>query len=180
MQERKGMENTLNLIVPFNMHTYRVGLFIMPLVMGILYLFFIKSYLLKSLLGVYIAALIKVLLGIFLCLFLAAYINGIFLALSNTPAAILSSQGIWVKNFGLIPWQDINDMSPYVVSTTPIVNIGIRVKDISKLSGQASFAGKCAIFWSKIFAYPPVVLSNLALENDYVLGFAQRFMKQQE
>ena len=171
------MEDTTKLVVPFNTSTYRTALLIMPFIIGVLYLFLINSYLLQNILGIYLTFLVHALLVIFLCMFLAAYINLFFLINNDSPAAVLSPEGIWIKNFGFLAWQDIHEFGPYIVPTTPIINLGIRVKDISKLSAQASFNGKCAIFWSKVFGYPPIILSNLALENDEVLCFAMRYLR---
>lgn len=171
------MEDEQKLIVPFNTSTYRTALLIMPFIMGALYLLLTNANLLQNILGIYLTFLIQALLSIVLCMFLAAYINLFFLIKSDSLAAILSPDGIWIKDFGFIFWQDIHEFGPYIVTTTPIINLGIRVKDISKLSKQASFNGKCAIFWSKIFGYPPIILSNLALENEQILCFAMRHLR---
>jgi hypothetical protein len=95
----------------------------------------------------------------------------------DEPAAILSSQGIWIKHYGLIPWDNIIQIRTYTLPNAPLEVIGIQAKNIMSISVNASFAGKCGLFWAKLFGYQyQITLSCLALENDEVLDFARQFI----
>lgn len=100
-----------------------------------------------------------------------------FFIKSPEPAAIIDHSGIWVKYFGHIPWYNIADVSNYQWSrSSPFVQLGITVKDIEPLRKQAAVAGKMGIFWSNLFKYPPVIISNIELSNQTVIDFAQQFL----
>jgi hypothetical protein len=94
---------------------------------------------------------------------------------TDQPVAILNEQGIRLKEYGFISWDSITEMST-VTYGAPIEMIGIRVKDLSVLYKQASIAGKMGIFWSKIFRYYPVYISNIAIPAEHLLAFAQEYL----
>lgn len=102
-------------------------------------------------------------------LILAALLYFIYLSRGQKIAARLDRDGIWVHHYGFIPWDEITEFEPYY--QTPIVGIGIRVKDPEKLSKQSAFGGKSGVFWSKKFGYPHVILSNLEIANEEIIDF---------
>ncbi len=114
---------------------------------------------------------------IFLCLMFLLMILGTFSFPKKGEAmAILNQDGIWTARFGLIPWKEIDEFGPYSVSRTPLVAIGIRVKNNKKISKQSTIAGKLDFFWAKWMGYPPIKITGIALSNDEVIGFAKQFL----
>lgn len=117
----------------------------------------------------------------FLAVMIVLFILGLFFGalefINNKPAAVINKKGMWVKHFGFIEWDNIQQVEIYKVYNTPMESVGIRVKDTQLLSRQAQFFGKMAVMWSKIFGYPPILLSNLECENRHVVCFANNFIK---
>ncbi|MFZ5954182.1 MAG: hypothetical protein ACOYT8_03760 [Candidatus Dependentiae bacterium] len=104
-----------------------------------------------------------------------------FLIKNPEPAAIIDASGIWVKHYGHIPWDNIARISNYQwSSSSPFVQLGITLKDMELVRKQASIAGKMGIFWSKIFNYPPILISNIELPNQTVIDFAQQFLEKEK
>lgn len=169
------MNNKIELIVPFNESNIKDILPALPFIAVGWGIWFGASLLLKPIIGFYLSFLLQSILIIFAALILFGFIYT-FLIDPNIPAAILNEDGIWVKNYCFIPWQDIDEIAPYTFGNVPIESIGIRVKDRSKLSKKSAFAGKCGVFWSRIFGYPHIIISNITVDNDQVISFAQQFI----
>jgi len=93
----------------------------------------------------------------------------------NVPNAILNQDGIWIKHYGFIPWKDIKEIAKYTYGT-PIEIVGIQVKYPDLLSKQASFGGKCGIFWSKIFGYYHISIGSPEITSDEILYFANKYI----
>lgn len=102
-----------------------------------------------------------------------------FLIKNPEPAAIIDSSGMWVKHYGHIPWCNIAWVGNYQWRNSPFVQLGVSLKDVETVRKQASIAGKMGIFWSKIFKYPPIIISNIALSNQTVIDYAQQFLSNQ-
>lgn len=98
----------------------------------------------------------------------------------NEPFAVLTADGIRVKNFGFVPWGDVEDIFLYRVQNTPMESVALRVYDLSKVSQQATLNGKLGIFWSKLFKYPPIILFDVDCENDEILRFAHQYVEPKE
>lgn len=163
------------LIVPFNKEATKIGLIICSIMIGVLGYSWYMSFRLDTFFGFFISQIIRSILFFTLILFTIGVIYGLFMQKDSDPAARLSSDGIWVKHFGFIPWSEIEQFGEYAIAGTPMVAIGIRVKNLKLLSKQATLSGKSGVFWSKIFGYPPIIISNIALDNDQVIGYARRF-----
>jgi hypothetical protein len=104
-------------------------------------------------------------------LFSIGTIFGIFYIFDNRLAAILSEKGIWVKYYKFILWENItefDDLGWY---------ISINVGDPKLLSKQADLGGKVAIFWSKIFGYHHINISNITVSNEEIISFASKYIK---
>lgn len=168
------MKNTL--IVPFDSNKFYFGVGVSLIVT--LVLIFMLSLIpnLEPRIGPYLAIALQIALLFLITLFSFGLVYGFFWNLEK-PAAILSSEGIWLKDFGFIPWDNIAEINVYRIPTTPIDVIVVRLKDVTSISNQASFGGKCALFWAKIFKYKyHITLSCLALENDEIVAHAKHFM----
>ena len=103
---------------------------------------------------------------------------GLYKLINKTPIAIISSSGIWIKQFGIIPWSNILAVNPYLCSRfhPSIESVGIQVRDIALLSKQASITGKSIILQSKILKCPTFVIVNMELEAKTVINFAKQFI----
>lgn len=132
----------------------------------------------RALLG---AGLLRTSLLIFLaCFAIMVFIMGIAGVLQTTsraPAAVINDDGIWVRNFGLIPWDNIRDVYAYHYKNSPLETIGIHVHNIKVLASQGSIGARCSIFCSKLLGTPPITLSNLAVSNRTIIQFAKQFMR---
>ena len=91
--------------------------------------------------------------------------------------AIINQDGIWIKQFGIIPWPNIRSVAIYPVPGTPLEVIGIYIRDTALLSQQASIAGKLILLQSRLFNFPTISLDNIELENHVVIEFAKRFIR---
>jgi hypothetical protein len=138
---------------------------------------FLGTFKLHNYIGLYLTLLFQVILALLITLFLLGFIFTLQFLKQNKPAAILNKDGIWVNYYNFISWQDIDDFDTYMYKNLPIEFISISVKDIHKLSKNASLYGKIGIFWSKIFGYPPITLAGLELENDEIITFAKQLLK---
>lgn len=118
---------------------------------------------------------IKIVLSIIFVMSLLAIILTPFQKI-NLPNAIFNQDGIWVKHFGFILWNDINEITKYTYGT-PMEIIGIQVKDPESISKRASFFGKCIIFYSKVFGYYHISIASLEVNIDEIICFANKYMK---
>ena len=169
------MNNKQTLLISFNNTYIRDGLCFFPFIIIALFYFLHASFSLQILFfGLYITKVIQGLLIAFINLLILA-IAYTFFFIRNKPAAILTQNGIWVLNFGFIPWHMISKMGPYS-SGFPHQVIGIYVHDVKFLSRQASSDGKLRLFWAKIFNYPHIFLANTNISNGEILEFAQNFL----
>ncbi len=167
--------NDQEITIPFQKEGMKTGLSICFLmIIFFLGLFYMSSDLYKFL-GHYITFFLQSIIVITTLLFLVVFIYGILQNKKLEDLARLTHQGIWVRYFGFIPWTDIVVLDKFQYGT-PLISIGIRVKDLEKLSKQASFNGKMAIFWSKFFGYPPIIIANTQMDNEQIIAFARRFI----
>ena len=108
-----------------------------------------------------------------LILFSAPYTHFFLL---KTPAAILNQDGLWVPKFGFIAWENIVKVGIFPIKGTPASMLGFYIKDSAALSPQALWGTKVAINLSKRTGYPHITLSNIDMDEDRIICFAQRFM----
>lgn len=122
----------------------------------------------------------------YLCTFIQGFLFMVIVAMSimfiyalyrvnrKVPMAIINSSGIWIKQFGIIPWKNVHEINTYL----SIESIGIQVRDTAMLSNQATIAGKLIILESKILNCPTIVIDNIELDNQTVLSFAKQFIEE--
>jgi hypothetical protein len=167
--------NVHEIIIPLQKEGMKAGLAVLSFMIVMLLGFFYMSSGLYKYLGHYITFFLQSIIILTVLLFLIGLICGILQSNEPEDLARLTHQGIWVRYFGFIPWDDIAILDKFQYGT-PLISIGIRVKDLSKLSKQASFNGKMAIFWSKVFGYPPIIIANTTIDNETIMAFAKRFI----
>ena len=171
--------NNQEIIVPFDLEQMKSGMKIILFVLGFFSFFFYLSRYLHPLLGHYITFFIQSILAIFIIMLLISLVYIIFLDKNDTIAARLNQDGVWVREFGFISWVEIDTLFSFTYGT-PLEYIGIRVKNLKKLSKQASLSGKMKIFWSKIFGYPPIIIAHAQMDNEQILAFSHKFISPQE
>jgi hypothetical protein len=171
--------NNQKIIIPFQKEGMKAASAVFLFLIIILLGFFYLSTVLHKFLGHYITFFIQSIIAIMIALFLIGFIFAIFQNKEPEDLARLTNEGIWVRNFGFIPWNEIAIFDNFQYGT-PMINIGIRVKDSKKLFKQANLSGKMAIFWSKIFGYPPIIIANTDMDNEQIISFARRFLSDQQ
>jgi hypothetical protein len=116
------------------------------------------------------------LLIIFIVAMSGICIYGLHRLINIDPMAIISPNGIWIKQFGTIPWNNVLAVKPYL-GTTPLSSesIGIQARDITLLSKQATITGKLMILQSKISNCPTIIIDNIELKAETVVNFANQF-----
>ena len=171
--------NNQEIIVPFDVEQMKSGIKFISFIIGLFSLFFYLSRSLRPLLGHYITFFIQSILIFFIIMLLISLIYIIFLDKNDTIAARLNQDGVWVREFGFISWPEIDQLYAFTYGT-PLEYIGIRVKDLKRLSKQASLSGKMRIFWSKIFGYPPIIIVHAEMDNEQILAFAKPFISSNE
>lgn len=126
-----------------------------------------------------LALAVRVGLGVIGVLFFVGCIINFVRMGSKKPVAIINKDGIWINQFGLIPWHNISDIRSCCYRESPYSTLSIHVHDLKKLSSNAPFLGKCAVFWGKLFRYNPVIIGELALPTETIVEFAKQFMVKQ-
>jgi len=92
------------------------------------------------------------------------------------PMAVINQNGIWIKQFGIIPWNNIFEVTAFPAPNAP--SIGIQVRDAALLSKQASIAGKLIMFESKMLHCPTIVIDNLEVNSQTIISFANEFIQE--
>lgn len=169
------MKNTL--IVPHDSNQINLSLLTISIVTAGLIALFIFSFNLKTYINCYLLLFAQAILIFAILLFAIGLVYSYFFK-HDDPAAILSIEGIWIKQYGLIPWDNVIQIRAYIIPSTSMEVIGIQVKNINSVSTTASFAGKCVLFYAKLFGYQyHITLSCLALENHEIVAFARQFLR---
>jgi len=170
----KHMKNTF--IVPFDTYKIYFGLSVVLCMTIALMALFIFIPTATYLFGPELVILLRIILVLLIAMLSFGLAYGFFWDLRK-PAATLSSEGISIQRFGLIPWHAIDDFNVYAVPGTPIEALGIRLKNPSRIALQSTFEGKCVLFWARIFGqHYQISLSCLALPEDEIISFARQFM----
>ncbi len=164
------------IIIPFHKEGMKAGLAVCFFMIVMLTGFFYLSNGLYKYLGHYITFFLQSIIVLTLVLLIIGFISVLLLKNEPEDLAKFTNKGVWVRDFGFIPWEDIATLDKFQYGT-PLINIGIRVNDSYKLFKQASFNGKMAIFWSKIFGYPPIIIAHLEMDHEQIIAFAHRFME---
>ena len=111
-------------------------------------------------------------------MFFIGIFHTIDLIRTGTKFFIFSTDGIWIKNFGFIPWSGILELGDYPATKGKKLPraFGIRFKDPQAISQQSDWQGKMRIFWSKVFGYPPLLLPNLDVSYDEIINFCEPYL----
>jgi len=178
------MNKSAQLVINFDKkNTFFVLKLMVIMVIGmIVALFFISKIditLLNSLsfLSILTLTTTRIIFYLFVGFFSIGIVAAFFLLKKESkPVAILSQKGISVNHYGFISWKNIKKFTSYHLFDNKEA-IGIETKNIKALSDQSDLSGKIGIFWSKLFCKPHIVLSNLDTENEKIITFARRHLK---
>lgn len=180
------------LVVYYDKNIIRNGYIYVPIVIGMaIYMYYSGVYILWDLIanllfscginlllinnvGYYLIVALQFLIISFVVLILLAFMYNLFLFKSNTPILILNHEGIFAKRFGLIPWNNIIDVTPYLGMPSSLGAIEVQIKNTSLLYEQATVSGKLSIFFSKQFGHSPLIIANIILDSHIVLSFARQ------
>jgi membrane protein YdbS with pleckstrin-like domain len=106
-------------------------------------------------------------------------VNNILLLRKAAPAAIFDATGITVKDFGLIPWENIEKVALYALPFMKSFKfVGIRCKDVAAVRAQASWAGKLKLLSPKFFGDYHLTLAHThAVSSTEIVLFAQHYQE---
>jgi hypothetical protein len=170
------MHNKQELIVPMDKDKVQFGLYVTLIMLLLAGVLLSMSFSLHSMIGYVLTIVVQSFLVGCIAIFSYAWVGGYFQIKDEAPMAILNERGIWVRQYGLINWEDISEIGIYMMLDDKLASIGIRVYDEQKLSQQAfSWVGKSQVFVSRICGHPSITLCNLAIENHLILDFARQF-----
>ncbi len=131
----------------------------------------------SNILGI-IKHLLQGLLGLIISLFSIATFYILWCWNDTIPLARFTQDGVQLKYHGFVAWKDIERVSLYIVYSTPVECVAIEAKDYNMLFGQSTVSGKCALFWSRIFGYPHIILYNReGIKNQEIIDFANRYLR---
>lgn len=175
------MNDNNKLIVQYDMQPFQAGIVMLSgLTIFMCLLLWASSYL-YILIGAYFTRVITLCLwGIVAYLAFTLFYTLWFINFNNRPAAILSSEGIWVNHFGFIEWDNVQSCQMYKHPGIPLESVTILVHDLKKLSKQANIAGKMAIFGSRLFCVPYIFLTNVTVNNETIVAYVQAHLKEIE
>lgn len=174
------MYNKKELVVPFNNSNNQFLVIFFPILIVICMLWYALILYFSGILPDIILIVLKAFVILGIAIFTLGFFSSLTFLFNTEPAAILNEKGIWVKYYGFIAWDEIQEIGLLQVGTIPVKSIGIRVYDNAALSKRAPFSGKMGIFWSKITGYPPINLANLAIENDVIIEFIKQYVETQQ
>ena len=101
---------------------------------------------------------------------------GLYIVKAKGPTVIIDKNGIWIKYYNFIPWNNIEECNPYIMFGTT-EGIGLRIKNIQEAIENAERSGKLGLFWAKLFKrYYQITLSNLDISNDEILHFTKQYV----
>ncbi len=161
---------TPKLIVAFNKKFFKrtVRILFIQFLIQLALLFFLKSFgwqlIFKYLIGIHTVLMIPSLFYMYKVLH------------TSEPAAILSEEGLWIRGYGSVPWNNISEFDMPYIMNFPTETIIVGLKTTKSVFAQAGFYEKINFVWAKIFGYTPVRLSNLDLPCQTVIDFAQQFL----
>lgn len=117
----------------------------------------------------HISTVMLVLVAALTFFFLVAFIMFTFQVLSKKPMAVVNDKGIYIPAFGVISWQNIDEIRTFSTNS-----IGISVKSNFDLNKRASWLGKVELFFTKLFGCPPIILDNVSVKFDIVSSLVQQ------
>lgn len=182
------MDNSDQLVIYSNKANNKITLIILPtlifvLTIGLNILFNINYDLfrdgfwgdLSNKIFYFIILSSKVFVSLIILFFFIGFLFTLFEFLSNKPIMILNSKGILFKYYCFVSWDNILEIRPYYMGAGEA--LGIRVKNLDILFRNSKFSGKVAIFWSKIFGYHHINISNITVFNEEIILFARKYIK---
>jgi hypothetical protein len=182
------MNNETQLVIPLNRKTVLLGLTFVLVTLALMAFLLISfddirmcysatflgnlvSFLRLSL---FIELLVKSFLYVGIGIFSFIFIYHLLFMGTMDPLAILNPKGIWVYDFGFIPWDNVETITRCLYPAgSNFEYVGIQLKDIVSARTQANWSGKLRLFWAKIFGYYHIMLSNAAVSNDEIVSVAQ-------
>lgn len=180
--------NKEEIIIPFDKESIKFLIFIMflPLILLVsMFSFFylIVNFRIPFFLKFYIIPFINFLLISLILLFLIEIVQLYFYMNDPVPLAIINKEGVFIKGYGFIAWENIKEFKLYSTKRNPDFKlIGIKVKSIFSLLRTASLGGKIGIVSSIIFGYYPIslsypiFLSNSSINNENIVNFAKKYI----
>lgn len=175
-------DNKELIVVPYNVESLKGGVVMLAVITVFMALILWGSSYLYILIGAYFTRVITLLLGAIAAYFTLTFLYTLwFILFNNKPAVILNPEGIWVDHFGFIEWNDVQSCEFYKHPGIPLESVSIVVKDVKKLSRQANIAGKITIMCSRLFHFPYILISNVTVENGYMIfSYVQAHIKETE
>jgi hypothetical protein len=104
-------------------------------------------------------------------------LNNLLLLRKVAPTAIFDATGITIKDFGLIPWGNIEKVALYSLPCMKSFTfVGIRCKDVAAVRAQASWAGKIKLLKPKLFGdYHLTLAHSSSVSTTEIVLFAQHY-----
>lgn len=175
------MNGNNELVVSYDMQPFQTGIIMLLGVTIFMSLIAWASSYFYILIGAYLTRVITLCLwGMVAYFALTLFYMLWFINFNKKPAAILSSEGIWVNHFDFIEWENVQGCQMYKHPVIPLESVTILVHDLKKLSRQANIAGKMAIFWSGIFNTPYILLTNVTVNSETIIAYIQAHVKESE
>ncbi len=123
---------------------------------------------------------------VILCLRISAYcgiilfsvgtIFGLYSFFYKAPVAILNKDGIWIKYYCFVSWEDVKEINLYsMVTAGAMAAVGINVRDRELLFRKSRLGGKIGLFWAKLFGYYHIIISNTDISGEEILFFARKY-----
>jgi hypothetical protein len=172
------MNDNKTLVVDIDRKRLIDGFLVLPLITGVfVFVFYLDKSIIYYLFGYYVHFIIQGFIATFIILFVACFIFNLWIIFDKSPVIIIDEKGIWFKEHGLVNWTEIEHIDIYALGNTPMEVIGVRLKDIDRISKQSRWPGKLRLFWSKLFKHNAHIdLSNLNISNEKIIEFAKQFI----
>lgn len=182
------MNNSAQLVIYSNKKNNKSNLIVLPtlifvLTIGLDILSNIKFNLFKNFLWenlshhfyCFIVLLLEIVIFLIIVLFVLGFLFLLFDFFSNKPVVVLNSKGLSFRYYCFVYWDDILEIQPYYMGGGE--TLGIRVKNLDILFKKSKLSGKIGIFWSKIFGYHHINISNITFPNEEIISFASKYIK---
>ncbi len=121
-------------------------------------------------------------LGCLLIFLLIRLFQFLKLYISKTPAMIINSEGLWIKEFGIIPWQNITQIEEYNPFKVPfgfennMSALGINLHDTALVLENASPIGKRALRLALYSKKHHITLMDMDTQVHEIVNYAHQFM----
>jgi hypothetical protein len=103
-------------------------------------------------------------------------INNFLLIRKVEPTAIFNSTGIRVREFGLIPWENVEKVELYSFPFLKSLKfVGIRLKDVAAARAHAKWSGKFKLKTPKLFGDYHITLDHTTVSSTEILLFVRHY-----